>query len=320
MPTTVKPCALRPGDSIRLIAPASPVREDRLRKGCEEITRLGYVPLFERTHVLARDGFFAGPMDDRLSALTDAFSEPDSKAVVCVRGGYGSNYLLEHLHGFSSVHPKIFLGFSDITSLQIYLWQKRGWVTFSAPMVAAGFDMGPGQPGGYDKASFDLAVSQTRSGWTVPLEGETLRPGSAEGIVIGGCLTMMVATLGTPWEIDTRGAILLLEDRAMKPFQVDRALKHLEHAGKFRELRGMILGEFPECVPPAGTETVRDVAARLAPAVPVAWNVPFGHTTRPMLTIPMGISARLSTTGTPELQFLEPACVDAVPAAAEGLR
>jgi muramoyltetrapeptide carboxypeptidase len=187
-------------------------------------------------------------------------------------------------------------------------------------MVAAGFDMGPGQPGGYDKASFDLAVSQTRTGWTIALNGKTLRPGSADGIVIGGCLTMIVSTLGTPWEIDTRGAILLLEDRAMKPFQVDRALKHLEHAGKFRELRGMILGEFPECAPPAGTETVRDVATRLAPAVPVAWNVPFGHTTRPMLTIPLGISARLSTIGAPTLEFLESACVDSGPAGAEGTR
>jgi muramoyltetrapeptide carboxypeptidase len=320
MPNPLKPYALQPGDSFRLIAPGSPVREDRLRQGCEEITRLGYVPLFERGHVLAQAGFFAGPMDDRLAALTDAFSEADSKAVVCVRGGYGSNYLLEHLHQFPSVRPKIFLGFSDITSLQIYMWQKLGWVTFSAPMVAAGFDRGPGQPGGYDKTSFELAVSPTRNGWTIPLDGETLRPGSADGFVMGGCLTMIVATLGTPWEIDTRGAILLLEDRAMKPFQVDRALKHLEHAGKFRDLRGLILGEFPECLPPAGTETVRDVAARLAPAVPVAWNVPFGHTTRPMLTIPLGISARLSTTGTPQLQFLEAACIDSAPAAGAGPR
>ena len=146
MTTASKPYALRPGDSIRLIAPASPVREDRLRKGCEEITRLGYVPLFDRAHVLAQDGFFAGPMDARLGALSDAFSEAESKAVVCVRGGYGSNYLLEHLHGFGAVHPKIFLGFSDITSLPVTLVRhpRTAAVTGAALSMTEGWTTPPG--------------------------------------------------------------------------------------------------------------------------------------------------------------------------------
>jgi muramoyltetrapeptide carboxypeptidase len=144
--------------------------------------------------------------------------------------------------------------------------------------------------------------------------GEPLVPGSVEGVILGGCLTLVQTTLGTPWELDTHGAVLVLEDRGMKPYQVDRALMHLKQAGKFKAVAGIILGDFPECDTPAGTESVRDVADRvLSPlGVPVVWGAAVGHTQRPMLTLPLGVRAHLSVSGTAsgetQLEILESAC------------
>jgi muramoyltetrapeptide carboxypeptidase len=309
MPAPLKPPALRPGDPIRVVSLASPVEEDRLQKGCDELVRLGYKPKFDRESVLARDGFFAGSAASRVAALKEAFAEPTTRAIICSRGGYGSNYLLEGL-SVALTSPKLLIGYSDFTSLQIFLWQKFRWVTLCGPMVAAGLDKGAGAPEGYDRDSLIRAVMETKQGWVVDLKGETLSPGVVEGTLLGGCLTMVETSLGTPWELDTRGAILILEDRAMKPWQVDRALMHLKQAGKFRGVGGVILGEFPESAAPAGSESVRDVARRiLGPlGIPVVWGAPIGHTARPMLSLPLGVRARLSTNGKTKLDILEPAC------------
>jgi muramoyltetrapeptide carboxypeptidase len=310
MPQPLKPSALRPGDQIAVVSLASPVKEDRLQKGCEELVALGYQPQFDRQRALAHQSFFAGSRTDRVAALREAVENPETRAIFCSRGGYGSNYLLEC---FSQVpaKPKILLGASDITSLQVFLWQKFGWVTFYGPMVAANFDGGPGAAHGYDRASLLAALIETKRGWEIDLQGESLGPGGAEGVLLGGCLTLIETTLGTVWELDTTGAILVLEDLLMKPYQVDRALMHLKQAGKLSNLAGIILGDFPECLPPSGGETVHDVARRiLAPlGVPMVWAVPVGHTSRPMLTLPLGVRARLSSSGTGNLTILEPACV-----------
>jgi len=144
------------------------------------------------------------------------------------------------------------------------------------------------------------------------LRGESLIRGEAEGRILGGCLTLVETTLGTPWELDTRGAVLLLEDRGMKPWQVDRSLMHLRQAGKFESVRGFVLGEFPECdAPMAGSPSVHDVCQRiLAPlGVPMVFGAPVGHTLRPMLTVPLGVGVRLRAQGSGELEFLEPAVV-----------
>jgi muramoyltetrapeptide carboxypeptidase len=309
MPAPLKPPALRPGDSVRILSLASPIDELRLQKGCDELARLGYEPKFERASVLAREGFFAGSAPARVTALKAAFTEPSTRAVICSRGGYGSNYLLEGL-SVALASPKMFVGYSDLTSLQIFLWQKFRWVTFYGPMVAAGLDKGAEIPEGYDRESLMRAVTETKRGWVMDLKGQALAPGVAEGTLLGGCLTMVETSLGTPWELDTQGAILILEDRGMKPWQVDRALIHLKQAGKFRAAAGIILGEFPGSETPAGTETVQDVARRiLGPlGIPVVCGAPVGHTARPMLTLPVGVSARLSTEGGGELEILEPAC------------
>lgn len=309
MPQPLKPPALRPGDSIRVVSLASPVEEERLRRGCDELTRLGYKPKFTRDEVLARAGFFAGATVVRAAALKEAFAESDTRAIFCSRGGYGSNYLLEGL-SVALKSPRVFAGYSDMTSLQIFLWQKFRWVTFYAPMVGSGLDKGAGAPEGYDRDSLLHAVTETKQTWGMDLKGEVLVHGAVEGTLLGGCLTLIETALGTPWELETHGAILILEDRGMKPWQVDRALTHLKQAGKFRGVAGMILGEFPDCPAPEGSETVKDVARRILEplGIPIIWGAPVGHTQRAMLTLPLGVGARLSTDGGMRLEILEPAC------------
>ena len=180
---------------------------------------------------------------------------------------------------------------SDLTSLQIFLWQKYRWVTLYGPMVAAGLDGGAGGAHGYDRESLTHALTDTKEGWQIGLDGESITQGSAEGTLLGGCLTLVQTTLGTPWELETDGAILILEDRGMKPHQVDRSLMHLKQAGKFRGVAGIILGDFPECDASGSAESIKDIAHRiLAPLkIPVIWGAPIGHTSRPMLTIPLGV-------------------------------
>lgn len=314
MPQPLKPSALRSGDAVRILSLASPVEENALQKGCGELARLGYEARLDRASVLAREGNFAGPASSRVCAFKEALSDVSVRAIFCSRGGYGSNYLLDGL-SLALAAPKILLGHSDITSLQICLWQKFNWVTFYGPMIASGFAGGAELPRGYHRQSLLQALAETKRGWLLDLRGESLVEGSAEGVLLGGCLTLVESTLGTPWELETRGAILILEDRGMKPYQVDRALIHLKQAGKFRSVAGIILGDFPDCDAPPGAESVKDVSRRiLAPlGVPLAWGVPAGHTMRPMITLPLGVRARLSVSGPPDgftqLEILEPACV-----------
>lgn len=310
MPQTLKPAPLHSGASLRILSLASPVDESRLDRGTREIERLGYKPKIDRERVLARGGFFAGSTAERSAALKEALTESDTGAIFCSRGGYGSNYLLEGL-SVALATPKILLGYSDMTSLQIFLWQKFRWITLYGPMVAAGLDHGAGAPEGYEPDSFMRALSEAKQGWPIPLPGtEAVMPGSADGTLVGGCLTLIETALGTPWELDTHGAILVLEDRGMKPWQVDRALMHLKQSGKLRGVSGVLLGEFPECEGPEGTETVLDVARRILGTMgfPIVWGAAIGHTKRPMLTLPLGVRARLKADETSRLEILEPAC------------
>jgi muramoyltetrapeptide carboxypeptidase len=282
----------------------------RLQRGIEEIARLGYTTKVDPQRVLARGDFFAGSAAERGAALREALTEAGTRGVFCSRGGYGSNYLLDGL-SVALASPKMLVGYSDLTSLQIFLWQKFRWITLYGPMAAAGLDKGAGVADGYDAETLTRALTETKQGWTIPLAGsEAIMPGSADGVLLGGCLTLIETALGTPWELDTHGAILLLEDRGMKPWQVDRALMHLKQAGKLRGVSGVLLGEFPECAGPEGTETVLAVARRILGTMgfPVVWGAAVGHTPRPMLTLPLGVRARLKADENPRLEILEAAC------------
>lgn len=294
---------------MRIIAPASPVEENPLRKGCAELERLGFACKWD-PRVLARQGYFAGSAEERLAKLLMALDETSSKAVFCARGGYGSGYLLERLEPRRLKTPKALVGYSDVTLLQLFLWRKKKWVTFYGPMIASGLDKGADRDSGYDSESFRQALMQASHGWRIDLRGETLFFGSAEGVLTGGCLTMIQATLGTPWEIQTSGAVLLLEDCNMKPYQIDRALIHLRQAGKFKGVSAVILGDFPQCEAPEGSPPAREVFERIFGAlkIPVVYGAPVGHTARPMLTIPLGVRAKLTAQGSGRLEILEPAC------------
>jgi muramoyltetrapeptide carboxypeptidase len=308
-----KPRALVAGSAVRIISPASPVEEVKLRRGMTELERLGLRPRFNDA-VLAREGYFAGEPETRAKDVAAALVEGDTQAVIASRGGYGCVYLLDALDRFDPARPKALVGFSDLTVLLSLVWHRWSWVTFYGPMVAAGFDYGADKPDGYDERSFRLALENTSCGWELPLEAESLVEGAGEGRIVGGCLTLVRALVGTEWEPDTNGAILLLEDCKMKPYQVDRALMHLKLAGKFDGVRAFLLGDFPGCEPASREEPgVRDVLLRLlAPyGVPIVWAAPVGHTRRPMLTIPLGVRARLESRGACRLEILEPAVLSA---------
>jgi muramoyltetrapeptide carboxypeptidase len=309
MPKLRKPLALVPGSTIAVVAPASAANEDRVQRGCETLESLDYrVERFsaKRNPV----GYFSAPLAERRKDLQAALARPDIRAVVCPRGGYGSTEILDGLKTERLKQAKIFCAFSDLTSVHIFLWQKLRWVTFYGPLVAGGFDAGPNATSGFDPDTFMWAMTATNSGWTVPLEGETFTRGTAEGTLLGGCVTLIETSIGTPWELDTRDSILLLEDRGVKPYQLDRMLLHLRQAGKFKGVRGIVLGEFPESEgPEGGSVTVADVCRRvLGPLhIPIVYGAPVGHTTRPMLTMPLGVRAKLTASGEGRLEILEPA-------------
>jgi muramoyltetrapeptide carboxypeptidase len=305
-----KPHALASGGQFMPFAPASPAEPGRVAAGIAELRRFGF-RVADRA-LFPNDGYFAGTVGDRRDDFATALERDDIGALVGVRGGYGSNYVLDSMEISSPEKPKIILGFSDLTSLHIFMWQRYRWVTFHGPMLAAGLDAGAGVATGYDSKSLLAALQKTDGGWSLELDGQVLAPGEAHGRLLGGCLTLVETTLGTPWELQTDGAILVLEDRGMKPWQVDRALMHLLQAGKFKGVRGILLGDFPECESPVpGSPTVRDVCQRiLSPlGLPIVFGAPVGHTVRPALTLPLGVNARLSAKGAGVLEILEPAVV-----------
>ena len=307
-PEIRKPRALGRGSALAMVAPASPGDDMRMHAGVVELERLGFS--LRKMSAQRSEGYFAAPDVERFTELVGSFKGDLVEGVVGVRGGYGSGYLLGEALSQSLRDTKVFIGYSDLSSLQIFLWQRLRWITFYGPMVAAGFDAGAGAAKGYDEASFLSAVQVTSGGWSVSLGGEALVKGQARGRLLGGALTIVEATFGTPWELDTRGAILILEDRGMKPYQVDRVLMHFKQAGKLDGVKGIVLGDFPECEPPvAGSPGVRDVCARiLGPlGIPVVFGAPVGHTTRPMLTIPLGVNAHLHAEGEGTLEILEAA-------------
>ncbi len=199
----VKPPALRPGDTVGIVAPASNIKQADLEAGCEALRRAGYRP-FYLDSILDRDLYFAGSVERRARELEEMFERDDVRAIVCARGGYGANYLLNQLDLEKiEAHPKIFVGYSDVTSLLTHFTDAAGLVTFHGPMVAKDW----AHEGGVDLASWQSALSQIV---TLGCSLESTRPrdlvdGEAEGILYGGCLSILVASLGTPYEIRTAG-------------------------------------------------------------------------------------------------------------------
>jgi muramoyltetrapeptide carboxypeptidase len=292
----IKPPALRSGDTIGIVAPASNIKRADLDRGCEALRRAGYRP-FYLDSILEQDLYFAGSVERRVHELEEMFVRDDVRAIVCARGGYGANYLLQaiDLEKIKS-HPKIFLGYSDVTALLTYFADAAGLVTFHGPMVAKDWT----HEDGVEIDSWQAALSGTAA-WDLNLHDTPsvsgLVEGSAEGILYGGCLSILVASLGTPYEIRTSGTILFLEDMAAKPYQVDRMLMQLKLAGKFEEVRGIVFGEMLDCLQIANQgykleEVVKRIVGGLG--VPVAYGVPSGHVTSKNITLPIGVRAGLT--------------------------
>ena len=295
-----RPKRLKQGDRVGVVAPAGPVDPKILKKGLRALERMGFNPVLGK-HVLARDRYLAGTDEQRAEDLNGLFGDPEIKGIFCARGGYGSNRVLLGLD--SSIirrNPKVFVGSSDITLLLLFLVQQCSLVTFHGPMVAGNFGRYPMPK---SKHQFSEILFGNRVSKRLTAKGShVFKSGIAEGRVIGGCLTLLCRSLGTPWEVKTRNKILLLEDVNEPLYKIDGMLWHLKQAGKFNGVRGIVFGEMVNCQsfgPDRRNKEsgsfkgiLRDVFANSS--FPILTNFPSGHG-REMLTLPMGIEARLDT-------------------------
>jgi muramoyltetrapeptide carboxypeptidase len=310
----IKPRALRPGDKVGIVAPASNVKREMLEAGCDGLRRIGYEPFYFES-ILERDLYFAGSVERRARELEDMFLRDDIRAILCARGGYGANYLPLALDPKKIVpHPKILVGYSDITTLVCCMADSANFVTFHGPMVAKDFALADG----VDMESWQNAVGGACDNieeWSIA-EGSGARPlvpGKAEGILYGGCLSMLVASLGTQHEIRTAGTILFIEDVAAKPYQIDRMLMQLKLAGKLKDVRGIVFGEMLDCrQSPDQDYTLEEVVLRIVEdlRIPVAFGLRSGHVSRANITLPIGVRARLTVEDSVKLRILEAATVE----------
>ncbi|HET9942276.1 MAG TPA: LD-carboxypeptidase [Terriglobia bacterium] len=305
MPDRIKPPALRPGDLIGIVAPASNIKPDLLEDGCRELEHLGFRTLY-RPGITTTYRYFSGTVERRAGEFLEMLRNPDIRAIFCARGGYGSGRIIPYLEPeLLAANPKIINGSSDITALLSFL-DRSGLVGFHGPMVATAIRQGEN---GYNRRLFlDLLMGKIVR---FPLAGTSvLRTGSAEGRLIGGCLSLVVATLGTSYEIDTTDSILVLEDVDTKPYQVDRMLTQLVQAGKFDSVRGVVFGEMLNCMQNSNQgysleDVLLDVLGHTR--FPLLFGFPTGHTMRPNAMVPFGVRARLKLEAESLFELLEPA-------------
>ncbi len=279
-----KPAALRRGGRIGVVAPAGYVSARELAAGIETIRNQGF-EVEVAPGINDRKGYLAGSGEIRANDLSAFFLRDDIEAIFCARGGFGSMQLLPLLDGKIRRHPKIFCGYSDITILLNWFLQKFGLVTFHAPMVAMDLARGLSEQA---KEHFWGVLTGEKKDWKVTLS-EAMRPGKCEAAMIGGCLSLLVTTLGTPYEIDTKGRLLFLEDIGEKPYRIERMLMHLKMAGKLDGLAGLVFGDFINCEG-EGPRDVMSVITELfndAP-YPVVKGMAAGHGPE-NLAIPFGV-------------------------------
>lgn len=314
-----KPPALQPGDIVGIVAPASNVKVELLEAGCAALRQLGYKP-FYLDSIFDHDRYFAGSAARRARELEEMFIRDEVRAIICARGGYGSNYLLDVLDlQVIKAHPKIFVGYSDLTTLLTYFADSAGFITFQGPMVAKDF----AHPDGVDLDSWQRALNGS-SEWVLELDSDVkaLVEGCAKGMLYGGCLSILVASLGTPYEIRTAGTILFLEDIAAKPYQIDRMLMQLKLAGKLADVRGIVFGEMVDCMQNENQGyTMQEVVMRVVGdlGVPVAYGLRSGHVSRGNITLPFGVQAAMRVAaGGVSLEILEAATVAAVSSRSAG--
>jgi muramoyltetrapeptide carboxypeptidase len=305
--TRVKPPSLPAGGTIGIVAPASNIKREKVEAGCAVLQNLGYRTVYSES-IFDQDLYFAGTVERRARELEEMFERDDVHAVLCARGGYGTNYLLQAVDIEKLIaHPKIFVGYSDVTSLLTWFADTAGLVTFHGPMLTKDF----AQADGVDLFSWNNAVRGQPGEIGVNSGLRSLVSGAAEGSLYGGCLSILVASLGTPYEIHTDGTILFLEDVAAKPFQIDRMLMHLKVAGKLDKVRAIIFGEMSDCVQVKDQGySLEEVVLRVLGdlGIPIGFGLRSGHVSRGNVTLPIGVRASLNLSGTDaSLHILEAA-------------
>jgi muramoyltetrapeptide carboxypeptidase len=292
--TLLKPRALETGDRVALVAPASPFLREEFDAGVAELRRLGFEPVFDRS-VFDRRLYLAGTADDRARALRAAWNDPGVKGIMTVRGGYGSVQVLPYLSVAElRQRPLVMVGYSDITAVLAYLTTRCGIVAFHGPTVAGRFGRGEA---GYDRFSFLRAVMDREPLGELQADGiEAFVDGDAAGPIHGGNLTQLAASLGTPFAFDPpNGCVLFLEDINERPYRLDRLFTQLRLSGIVAKASAIVFGEMPGCDEPDGSVTAGQVLAALTEGFPgpVLFGLPSGHTAGALLTLPLGVQARV---------------------------
>jgi muramoyltetrapeptide carboxypeptidase len=285
VPKLLKPRAVRKGDCIAVVAPGFAVTPERLEAGAERLRSAGFRVCW-RPDVLAQDGYLAGDDSRRSGELMQWVRDDDVAAIVCARGGWGAARVLERLHA-----PRVrkarkpLVGFSDATTLLLWQLRRAGLAGFHGPMLEREAS----------DAELERLVRALAGEPLPPLVGAGRRRGRVEGRLVGGSLTLLAASLGTSWEVDTRGAILAFEEIGEKPYAIDRDLQHLAAAGKLQAAVGYAVGSLLGCEDPRrATPTADDVVMSVLSRwkKPLVTGLPFGHE-QPNLIWPVGARARL---------------------------
>lgn len=291
------PAPLMQGDTIGVIAPASVVDRAALETGCSHLRALGH-PTVYLDSICDQDQYFAGSVDRRVNEIHEMFRREDVKAIVAARGGYGCNYLLPFLDlDLITNNFKAFVGYSDLTTLHTW-FNDHGLQTFHGPMVSKDF----AHADGVETASWSDVLRGAR--FKISRDAsETVQivcKGEAEGPLYGGCLSMLVQSLGTPYEMHPEGCVLFVEDISVWPYQVDRMLMHLKLAGKLDHVRGVIFGDMAQCAQAGLPDyTVSLIAKRVLGdlGIPVVVGLKSGHVEQENITLPLGRTVRLTATG-----------------------
>lgn len=302
----IKPRRLAAGSTIRVVSPASGLwARSELWRGIEGLETLGF-KVQTGAHAYSNRHYLAGSDEERAADLMEAFLDPEVDAVLCSQGGYGSARLFPFLDFDAlAANPKPFVGYSDITSLHLMLGRLSGLVTFHGP-GATGFE--PGYLTEFTKAAWLAALTGETPLGSIPLADPDKRVlkvtgGIAEGPLTGGCLTLICSSLGTPFEIDTRGKILFFEELDTEPWVLDHMLTHLANAGKLRDASGIVIGECHDCEPRKldpgffNQCSFEDLIFELLGPLgkPLIYGLPLGHE-KDKATLPLGVPARLDAT------------------------
>ena len=296
------PAALKPGDRIAVVSPASSCPRSEFDAGVAELRRLGFEPVYDETVFARESGYLAGTAELRAGAFLRFWRDPSVRALIAARGGYGSVQLLPLLDRQAIVaSPKLFIGYSDNTSLLSWLTCQCGITALHGPMLERRLARGPD---GYDESSF-TALVQGGAGLALAPDGlVVMQHGEARGRLLGGTLTQLTASLGTPYAFDPpQGSILFIEDVNERPYRIDRMLTQLRLSGVLERAAGLLFGEMRSCDEPDGRATAHDVIKRLTQGFhgPVVFGFPSGHTAGPCWTLPLGVTATLVTQPHPAL-------------------